>query len=267
MRESKVLSLSLSHTNLSKLVILLTGALFFHPLHIVVLGLLLLSPLVVILTSRLKIANRSYYYSAAVLWNNLPSDLCHVPYHVTPSPILNSPVSDLSTSHFLKKLKAFSFTLPFLLSLYLPKLSQDWYIRYGLHCFISYTFCNDSLSFYACQFFFHLCQWISVINLFNFFRQFKSSPFHIVIPIHLISLSYHILVWRFIVPKKVEQINDHLFIDTYKYIYSTCFTSSHYTLCIATDWVFNVTLTWVSVRAHLTNIVVYFSKDWYSRLT
>jgi len=22
--------------------------------------------------------------------------------------------------------------------------------------------------------------------------------------------------WRFIVPKKVEQINDHLFIDTYK---------------------------------------------------
>jgi len=32
-----------------------------------------------------------------------------------------------------------------------------------------------------------------VINLFNFFRHYK-SPFHILIRIHLISLSYHILV-------------------------------------------------------------------------
>jgi len=39
------------------------------------------------LTSRLKIANRSY--SALVLWNSLPSDLRHVAHHVTPSPILN----------------------------------------------------------------------------------------------------------------------------------------------------------------------------------
>jgi len=39
------------------------------------------------LTSRLKIANRSYYHSAPVLWNNLPSDLRHVAHHITPSPI------------------------------------------------------------------------------------------------------------------------------------------------------------------------------------
>jgi len=34
-----------------------------------------------------------------------------------------------------------------------------------------------------------------VINLFNFFRHYKSPPFHTVIRIHLISLSYHILVF------------------------------------------------------------------------
>jgi len=33
-----------------------------------------------------------------------------------------------------------------------------------------------------------------VINLFNFFRHYKSPQFHSVIRIHLISLSYHILV-------------------------------------------------------------------------
>jgi len=33
-----------------------------------------------------------------------------------------------------------------------------------------------------------------VINLFNFFRHYKSPPFHSVIRIHFISLSYHILV-------------------------------------------------------------------------
>jgi len=33
-----------------------------------------------------------------------------------------------------------------------------------------------------------------VINLFSFFRHYKSPPFHTVIRIHLISLSYHILV-------------------------------------------------------------------------
>jgi len=35
---------------------------------------------------------------------------------------------------------------------------------------------------------------IVVINLFNFFRPYKSPPFHTVIRIHLISLSYYILV-------------------------------------------------------------------------
>jgi len=58
------------------------------------------------LTSRLKIANRSYYHSAPVMWNNLPSDIRHVAHHVTP-PVLNSPVSDFSTSH--KKLKTYLF--------------------------------------------------------------------------------------------------------------------------------------------------------------
>jgi len=61
------------------------------------------------LTSRLKIANRSFYHSATVLWNNLPSHLRQVVYHVTPSPISISPLPDLSTSLFLKKLKTHFF--------------------------------------------------------------------------------------------------------------------------------------------------------------
>jgi len=58
------------------------------------------------LTSRLKIANRYYYHSVPVLWNNIPSDLRHAAHHVIP-PILNSTVFDLSTSLFLKKLKTY----------------------------------------------------------------------------------------------------------------------------------------------------------------
>jgi len=43
-------------------------------------------------------ANKLYYHSAPILWNSLPSDLPHGAHNVTPSPILNSPVSsDLST--------------------------------------------------------------------------------------------------------------------------------------------------------------------------
>jgi len=55
------------------------------------------------LTSCLKILNRTYYHSAPVLWNNLLSHLRQFVHHVTF--ILNSPVSDLSTSLFLNKLK------------------------------------------------------------------------------------------------------------------------------------------------------------------
>jgi len=61
------------------------------------------------LTSCLKIANRSFCHSAPVLWNNLPSHIRQVVHHVTPSAISNSPVSDLSISLFLKKLKTHLF--------------------------------------------------------------------------------------------------------------------------------------------------------------
>jgi len=61
------------------------------------------------LASRLKIECRSYYHSAPVLWNIITSDLRHVANHVIPSPVLNSPVSDRSTSLFLKKSKTYLF--------------------------------------------------------------------------------------------------------------------------------------------------------------
>jgi len=101
-------------------------SLFFHSLHIVVLGLPLLSLLVARppLTSRLKIANSSFYYAAPVLWNCLPSTSSRWSSRHSFS-MLYSPVSNLSNSLFLNKLKTISFTVLFLLSLYSPILSQD----------------------------------------------------------------------------------------------------------------------------------------------
>jgi exonuclease III len=66
-------------------------------------------------TSRLRISNRSFSHCAPVLWNNLPPDLRQFSHHLTSSTsTLNSPVSDLSTSLFLKKLKThlFHFSFP-----------------------------------------------------------------------------------------------------------------------------------------------------------
>jgi len=98
MRES-ITRLSFSHTNLSKLVNLLTSALFFHRCTQSSSLITLSCPS---FASHLIIANRIYYHSASVLWNSLPSDLRHVAHHVNPSPIINSRVSDLSTSLFFK---------------------------------------------------------------------------------------------------------------------------------------------------------------------
>ena len=65
-------------------------------------------------TSRLKILNRSFSHSAPVLCNNLPPDLPQFSYYPTSSTVtLNSPVSNLSTSLFLKKLKTHLFHLSF----------------------------------------------------------------------------------------------------------------------------------------------------------
>jgi len=80
--------------------------------------------LIVALLSPLKIANRSYYHSAPVLWNNLPSHLRQVVHHVTPSPITLLCVI-FQPLFSLRSWKPISFTLPFLLSLHSPRLSQD----------------------------------------------------------------------------------------------------------------------------------------------
>jgi len=115
----------------SKLVNLLTSALFFHSLSY---RWTRFSSLITLsrpsLTSRPKIANRSFYHSAPVLWNILPSYIHQVVRHDIPFPISNSPVFNLSTSLFFENWKPISFTLPFLLSLYSSRPSQDWYLRY-----------------------------------------------------------------------------------------------------------------------------------------
>jgi len=57
-----------------------------------------------------------------------------------------------------------------------------------LRCFISHTFRYHSPSYYSRQFLFYL-------TCVYEFRHFKSPLTHTVIRIHLISLSYHILVF------------------------------------------------------------------------
>jgi len=71
--------------------------------------------------------------------------------------------------------------------------------------FFHLTFRRHSPSYHSRQLLLFLL--VSVINLFNFFRLFKSSPFHTVIRIHLISLSYHIL---FILPSHFSSMEQML---------------------------------------------------------
>jgi len=82
------------------------------------------------LTSSLKIANRSFYHSVPVLWNNLPSHL-YVRLFITLLFIIQTHLCLIFQPLFsFTSLKPISFTRPFLLSLYSPRLSQDWYLRY-----------------------------------------------------------------------------------------------------------------------------------------
>jgi len=129
MRESNT-RFSLSHITLKTGQPSYLRSLPLFPSHRCILGLPLITLGRPSLTSRLKIANRSFYQSAPVLWNNLPSHLRQVVHHVT-SPISNLPVSDLSTSFFFKKLKTHLFHSSFPpKSVFTYRLSQDWYLRY-----------------------------------------------------------------------------------------------------------------------------------------
>jgi len=94
----------------------------------------------------------SYYHSATVLsWNNLPSDLRQVVHHVT-RPTLNFLCLIFQPLFSLRSWKPIAFTLPFLLSLYSPRLSQDWYLSF----FISHTFRYHSPSYHSRQLLFYL---------------------------------------------------------------------------------------------------------------
>jgi len=92
------------------------------------------------LTSRLKIANRSFHYYAPILWNNLPSHLLRL-FITSLLFLFQTRLCLIFQPLFsLRSWKPISFTLPFLLSLYLPRLSQDWYIRYWpSFVFLSHT--------------------------------------------------------------------------------------------------------------------------------
>jgi len=70
-----------------------------------------------------------------------------------------------------------------------------------------------------------------VINLFNFFRHYKSPPFHTVIRIHLISLLYHILV---ILPSRFSSMEHILMLIVAKTALNTCMARSS---CFIQLWI------------------------------
>jgi len=68
----------------------------------------------------------------------------------------------------LRSWKPISFTLPFLLSLYSPRLPQNWYLRYWpSFVFPSHTHSCQFLCYLTCK-----CLWIS--------RHFLNQPFKLV---------------------------------------------------------------------------------------
>jgi len=132
--------------------------------------------------------------------------------------ISNTPVSDLPPLFFLRRWKLISFTLPFLLSLYSPRLYQDWYLRY----WPSFAFSSHTHFAIIHSHIIHANLYVTwlvsvyeymVINFFNLFGHYKSPPFHSVICIHLISLSYHIVV---ILPTHFSSIDQMLMLMLYR---------------------------------------------------
>jgi len=118
--------------NLSKLVNHLTSALFFHSHYIVLLDLLLLSPLVVLL-SPLVIKLQTYLYFILLL---LCGTVCRLIYTSLCLSRHSFAYIKLTLSlifqdlFFLKILNTHLFHCFFLFSLYSPRPSQDWHLRY-----------------------------------------------------------------------------------------------------------------------------------------
>jgi len=121
----------LSYLNLSKLVNLLISALVFQSLHIVVLCLPRLSPLVAFL-SPLVWKQQIDLFIILLLFYGTISHLIYVSLFIMSLLLLFQTHLYLTFQPliYLRSWKSTSFTLPFILSLYSPRLSQDWYLRY-----------------------------------------------------------------------------------------------------------------------------------------
>jgi len=59
-----------------------------------------------------------------------------------------------------------------------------------------------------------------IINVFNFFRHYKSPPFHFLIRIRLISLSYHISV---VLPSQFNGANVNVNVKLRKFLFDQSF--------------------------------------------
>jgi len=196
--------------SLSQLVNLVTSALFVHAIHILLLVFLLLSTLVALLTHLvLKLQTYLISFCSCFVEQSL-SDLRHVAHHVSPSPILNSPVSHLSTSLFLKMLKAHLFHCFFLL-----------YSLYSPICYLGTDISTDipliSLSFYisvcAISFYFNAAN-VNVNVLINSFIQnistsTKKTALNLASPQRMWALPYQLCSL-----KRQSEIGNNAYIAT-----------------------------------------------------
>jgi len=158
------------------------------------------------------------YMAVAVITGAVPAGAATIRYPVK-QPYSLSKIKTLL--HFTITLLNLKFPhVPFLIAnyqarpWYVYRLSQDWYLRYWQ----SFVFSSHTHFAIIHRHIFHtnfyiiwlVSLWIS--SHYFVFRQNKSPPYHTVIRIHLISLSYHIL---FILPSHFSSMEQMLMLMLY----------------------------------------------------
>jgi hypothetical protein len=141
-----------------------------------------------------KILFSSCILAAPALWNSLPPDLTSFCFSLYFLSTYNSHLFSRSPYVFQKAQKS-SFSLFFSSLVSRPRLPLDAYLRNWpgfvvsshCHCAIIHLHVTIIILYYL---YWH-CLIKVVINLFNFYRHFKLTPFHTVIRVHLFNtISY-----------------------------------------------------------------------------
>jgi len=106
-----------------------------------------------------------------------------------------------------------------------------------------------------------ICIGTKFISLFNFFRHYKSPPFHSVIRIHLISLSYHILV---ILPSHFSSMEQMLMLLLSRFLTGKiCLYVVLFNFWLFSMWSFNDLYSSLEhIKVH--NSLLFFTVAWFT---